>query len=73
MKSSEFYWPGELGYLNFFREIAGARAFLVNLYSVGDPRTPTTRNEWHAAIESVKQEPGLVHEVPYSAATFVTA
>lgn len=73
-------WMGHLyqsanryAYLNFLREIIGVRAFLVNVYFVGDPRTPTTREEWEAAIESVKQELGLVHEVPYSAAIFLTA
>ena len=78
--SQDIDWVGHLyqsanryANLNFLREIAGVRAFLVNVYFVGDPRTPTTRNEWHAAIESVKQELGLVHEVPYSAAIFLTA
>lgn len=77
--SRDIDWMGHLyqsanryAYLNFLREIIGVRAFLANVYFVGDPRTPTTRNEWQAAIESVKQELGLIHEVPYSAAIFVT-
>ena len=59
--------------LHFLREIAGVQAFLVNVYFVGDPRTPTTRDEWDAAIRSVNQELGLVREVPYTAAVFLTA
>lgn len=73
-------WIGHLyqsanryAYLKFLREIISVRAFLVNVYFVGDPRTPTTREEWDAAIVSVKQELGLIHEVAYSATVFLTA
>jgi hypothetical protein len=59
--------------LYFLREIAGVQAYLVNLYFVGDPRTPTNREDWDAAIESVNRELGLVRDVPYSAAVFLTA
>lgn len=78
--SRDIDWMGHLyqsanryAYLNFLQEIIGVRAFLVNVYFVGDPRTPTTREEWEAAIESVKQELGLTREVPYGAAIFLTA
>src|SRR5712664_1394899 len=78
--SSEVDWTGRLyqsanryACLHFLREIAGVQAFLVNVYFVGDPRTPTTRDEWDAAISSVNQELGLVREVPYSSAVFLTA
>jgi len=57
----------------FLREIAGVQAFLVNVYFVGDPRTPTTREDRDAAIGSVNRELGLVDEVPCSAAVFLTA
>ncbi len=59
--------------LFFLREIAGVQAFLVNVYFVGDPRTPTTRQEWDAAILNVNQELGSIREVPYSAAAFLDA
>jgi hypothetical protein len=60
--------------LYFLREIAGVQAFLVNVYFVGDPITPTTtREDWDAAIGRVSQELGLVGEVPYSASVFLTA
>lgn len=78
--SRDIGWMGHLyqsanryAYLNFLREIIGVRAFLVNVYFVGDPRTPTTREEWDAAIGRVNRELGLAHEVPYSAAIFLTA
>ena len=60
--------------LHFLREIAGVQAFLVNVYFVGDPIMPTTtREDWEAAIGRVNRELGLVREVPYSAAVFLTA
>jgi hypothetical protein len=59
--------------LYFLREIARVQAFLVNIYFIGDPRTPTTREDWGAAIESVNRELGLVGKVPYSTAVFLTA
>jgi len=76
--SSEVDWTGRLyqsanryASLCFLRKIAGVQAFLVNVYFIGDPRTPTTRDEWDAAIRSVNQELGLVGEVPYSAEVFL--
>jgi len=59
--------------LYFLREIGGIQAYLVNVYFVGDPRTPTNKEDWDAAIESVNRELGLVRDVPYSAAVFLTA
>jgi len=60
-------------FLYFLREIACVRAFLMNVYFIDDPRTPTTKESWDAAIGSVHHELGLVHEVPYSAAVFLRA
>lgn len=78
--SSEVDWTGRLyqsanryASLHFLREIARVTTFLVNVYFIGDPRTPTTRDEWDAAIRSVDQELGLVREVPYNAAIFLRA
>jgi len=59
--------------LYFLREIAGVQAFLVNVYFVCDPRTPTTNDEWNPEIEGVNRELGLVGEVPYSASVFLSA
>jgi hypothetical protein len=60
--------------LYFLREIAGVQAFLVNVYFVGDPISPTTTKEvWEAAIRRVDQELGIVREVPHRAAVFLTA
>ncbi len=61
--------------LYFLREIAAVQAFLVNVYFVGDPISPTplTRENWDAAIGSVNRKLGLVHEVPYSSSVFLSA
>ena len=78
--SPEVDWTGRLyqsvnryASLCFLRKLAGVQAFLVNVHFIGDPRTPTTRDKWDAAIRSVNQELGLVREVPYTAAVFLTA
>ncbi len=59
--------------LHFLREIAGVEAYLVNMYFVGDPISPTplTRENWNVAIGSVNRELGLVRAVPYSASVFL--
>jgi hypothetical protein len=77
--SPDVDWTGRLyqsanryACLYFLKEIAGVQAFLVNVYFVGDPRTPTTREDWNVAIESVNRELGLVREVPCSSSVFLT-
>ena len=78
--SPDIDWTGRLyqsanryASLYFLRGVAGVQAFLTNVYFVGDPRTPTTREDWDAAIGCVNRELGLVRDVPYSAAVFLTA
>ncbi len=80
--SPDIDWTGRLyqsanryASLYFLREIAGVQAFLVNLYFVGDPIAPTpmTREDWDTEIGCVNRELGIVREVPYSAAVFLTA
>lgn len=80
--SPDVDWTGRLyqsanryASLCFLREIAGVQAFLVNVYFIGDRISPTplTRDDWDAAIGSVNRELGLVREVPYSSAVFLTA
>lgn len=78
--SPDVNWMGRLyqsanryAILYFLREIAGIQAYLVNVYFIGDPRTPTTQVDWSAAIGCVNGELGLVRNTPYSAAVFLTA
>jgi len=55
------------------RQIAGVRAFLVNVYFIDDPRTRTAKQDWEAAILSVNRELGLVGGVLYTTTVFLTA
>jgi len=80
--SPNVYWMGRLyqsanryACLHFLRKIAGVHAFLVNVYFLDDQisKTPLRKEDWDAAMESVNRELGLVREVPYSAAVFLTA
>ena len=80
--SPDVDWAGRLyqsanryASLYFLREIAGVQAFLVNVYFVGDPISPTplTREDWNDAIKGVNRELGIVGEVPYCGAVFLTA
>jgi hypothetical protein len=76
--SAAIDWTGRLyqsanrhAHLYFLREIVRVPAFLVDVYFVGDPHSPTTRSAWVAAIEAVNVELGLRGEVPYSGSVFL--
>lgn len=76
--SSAVDWTGCLyqsanrcAYLFFLREIARIPAFLLNVYFIGDPHSPTPRSDWDVAIEKVNAELGLRGEVPYSGSVFL--
>jgi hypothetical protein len=78
--SSNVDWMGRLyqsanryASLYFLREIAGVRAFLMNVYFLDDPIRRTSRKEWDDAIESANRELGIKKEVPYSATCFLNA
>jgi len=78
--SSNVDWMGRLyqsanryASLYFLREIAGVRAFLMNVYFLDDPIRRTSRKEWDEAIESTHRELGIKKEVPYSATCFLNA
>jgi len=80
--SRDVDWTGRLyqsanryACLYFLREIAAVQAFLVNVYFVGDPISPTplTREDWDAAIGFVNRELGIVHAVPHSSSVFLPA
>jgi hypothetical protein len=73
-----FDWTGRLyqsanryPYLYFLRKVARIPAFLVNVYFIGDPHSPTTRVDWDAAIKTVNAKLGLRGEVPYSGSAFL--
>ena len=72
-------WMGRLyqsanryAFLYFLRQIAKVPAFLANIYFVDDPRTPTSRAEWHAAVRQVNSELGLRNPIAFSASVFLS-
>ena len=74
-------WTGPLyqsanrfAHLHFFREEVGIPAWLVNVYFLDDPDSPTTREEWRVALRQVKAELGLANIiVPHAAELFLEA
>ena len=63
-----------LAHLHFFREIADVPVWLVNVYFLHDPHSPTMREEWEGTVSQVKAELGLTGGlVPYTAEVFLEA
>lgn len=73
-------WTGNLyqtanryAHLHFLREKCSLEAYLVNVYFVGDPRTPTSEQQWRAGIQEVNVEMGITSAVPFSGSLFFDA
>ncbi len=64
-----------LAHLYFLREVAGADAWLANVYFLDDRGyKPTSRDEWTSALAKVKEEIGIAKvSVPYSCEVFLPA
>ena len=79
--SSDCDWTGalyqsanRLAHLYFFREVMGIPAWLINVYFINDPHSPTSRAEWEVALVGVKAQLGLAGtSVPHAAALFLEA
>ncbi len=59
-------WTGPLyqsanrmAHLYFFRKIAGVPAWLVNVFFINDPHSPTSYEEWQKQLKNVKAELGI--------------
>jgi len=61
-----------LAHLYFLRERVGVPAWLVNVYFLNDPHSPTTRAQWDDALAEVKAELG-VGKTPFVAEVFLEA
>lgn len=73
-------WTGSLyqaanryAHLYFLREKCSLEAYLVNVYFVGDPRTPTSEQQWRTGIQEVNAEMGITSAVPFSGSLFFDA
>ena len=63
-----------LAHLYFFREEVSIPAWLVNVYFLDDPDSPTTREKWRVGLRQVKAELGLANiDVPHAAELFLEA
>jgi len=79
--SSDTDWMGPLyqsanriAHLYFLREVLNIPAWLVNVYFVDDPHSPTTREQWETAIGQVRTDLGLTKfEVPHMGEVFLKA
>jgi hypothetical protein len=61
-----------LAHLYFFRELVGVPAWLVNIYFVDDPHSPTTRRSWDTGILQMKSDLG-VKSIPHCGEVFLPA
>jgi len=79
--SSDADWTGalyqsanRLAHLYFFREVMGVPAWLINVYFVNDPHSPTSRAEWEVALAGIRAQLGLAGiSVPHAADLFLRA
>jgi hypothetical protein len=72
-------WKGELyqsanriAHLHFFRNVLAIPAWLVNVYFLDDPHSPTARSQWIPGIQDVKKRLGLSN-TPFCADIFLPA
>lgn len=66
-----YQYANRLAHLYFLREVARVPAWLAHVCFIGDPRTPTSRDAWEAAIHSAERELGLVKQFPHASAVFL--
>jgi hypothetical protein len=55
------------------REIGKIDAYLVNVYFMADPRSPTNQAQWNEGISAANEHLGIVNRVPYSGSVFLSA
>jgi len=68
-----YQYANRLAHLYFFREIAHIEAWLVNIYFITDPRTPTSLAEWQYLTMDIKNMLGLPAAIPYTVDVFLPA
>lgn len=61
-----------LAHLYFLREIGKINAFLVNVYFVNDPHSPTTRQQWDEGIEIANSTLGIGSQTPFTGSVFLS-
>jgi hypothetical protein len=71
-KGGVYQSANRISHLHFFRDVLDIPAWLVNIYFVGDPDSPTTRVQWDLGVREAKKELG-VSVVPFSTDIFLPA
>jgi hypothetical protein len=61
---SLYQTANRLAHLYWLNEVAHVDAWLVHLLFTGDPRTPTTAEDWQTALRAADEELGLPAKVP---------
>jgi hypothetical protein len=59
--------------LYFLLQVAKVPCYLANVYFTGDPRTPTSEDDWKSAINEVNRNLQLSTEVPYCRSVILPA
>jgi len=55
------------------REIGKVDGFLANVYFIGDPHSPTIRQEWDKRIRALSEQLGISGLVPYRVVVLLEA
>jgi hypothetical protein len=68
-----YQYANRLAHLFFFKEVLRLDAWLVNVYFLNDPHSPTGRDQWIKAIQLLKRAAGLPLSIPYCADVLLDA
>ena len=63
--SDLYQCANRLAFLHLFRGCLQIPTWLINIYFLEDPRSPTSRREWETAIRQVKEELGISKPIPF--------
>jgi len=71
---SLYQYANRMAHVYFFREIVNVPAWLVNIYFINDPHSPTDYAEWQRALMEVKTDLGISRlKISYMADIFLEA
>lgn len=69
-----YQYANRLAHLFLFRQVLGLKAWLVNLYFIGDPHSPTSLQEWESGLGKAKAAMGISDiKIPGVAELFLPA
>jgi hypothetical protein len=68
-----YQYANRLAHLFFFKEVLGLEAWLVNVYFLNDPHSPTGHDRWIEEIQLLKRAAGVPSSIPYVSDLFIEA